>query len=296
MKTTLSLLAFACLVSGVRAEDDPGVPQTVAYVQKLQTSTGGFLDRVPPPNVRMVPTLRATSSGVRALKYLGAKLPNPDGAAKYVASCFDSVSGGFSNLPKGEPDVFATAVGIMAVTELKMPTEPYALGVLKYLTENAKGFEDIRIAAAGLERVSAKSPKNDEWLAAIRKLQNPDGTFGKGLGQARDTGGSVVILLRLGASVEMRDAILEAMKEGQRPSGGFGKADSELDADLETSYRVMRGFVMLKSNPARMEGLRTFVAKCRNEDGGYGASPGQDSGIGPTYFAAILKHWLDRKE
>ena len=288
----LVLLPFA---APIRAGDETGKAQTIEYVQKLQTSTGGFLNQVPTSNVRMVPTLRATSAGVRALHYLGGKVPDAATCAKFVESCYDAESGGFADAPKGKPDVFTTAVGIMAITELKMPTEKYADGVVRFMSANVKSDEDIRIAAAGLERVAGKSPKNDMWLSQILKSRNADGTFGADLGQARATGGSVVILLRLGAKLDNRDAVLKAMKEGQRPSGGFGKADSELDADLETSYRILRCFVMLKARPDRVEGLRTYVAKCRNGDSGYSLSPGEPSTIGATYFAAIINHWLDEK-
>jgi hypothetical protein len=56
----------------------------------------------------------------------------------------------------------------------------------------------------------------------------------------------------------------------------------------------MRCFMMLKERPARVEGLRTYVAKCRNEDGGYGVAPGQPSNVGGTYYATIITHWLDK--
>lgn len=291
----MTLLLLPVCLTAARAQEDPGRKQTIEYVTKLQTSTGGFLSMAPAPNIRLAPTLKATSSAVRALHYLGAPLPNKEVTAKFVESCFDPASGGFADMPKGTPDVFTTAIGLMAVTELKMPTEKYTAGALKFFAANAKSFEDIRIAAAGLERLKAKSSTNDVWLEQVKKMQNEDGTFGKGLGQARMTGSAIVTLLRLGGKVDNTEAVVKAIKAGQRPSGGFGKDDSELANDLETSYRIMRCFVLLKSRPADVEGLRSYVAKCRSEDGGYGISPGQPSAIGPTYFAAILKHWIEQK-
>jgi hypothetical protein len=38
--------------------------------------------------------------------------------------------------------------------------------------------------------------------------------------------------------------------------------------------------------------LKTFIAKCRNADGGYGVTPGAESSLGATYNAGILYHWL----
>jgi hypothetical protein len=107
---------------------------------------------------------------------------------------------------------------------------------------------------------------------------------------ARDTGGSVVTVLRLGGKTS--DRCVKVLKAGQRQNGGYGKADSDSASDLETTYRVMRCFVMLKARPDNVEGVRSFVAKCRNADGGYGVAPGQPSSVGGTYFAAIITHWL----
>src|SRR5262245_50048679 len=290
----LLVLALLVWAPSARAGDEVGVKQTIAYVQKLQTSNGGFLSIAPKPNVRLAPTLRATSAGVRTLHYLGGEVPNKEGATKFVAGCWDETSGGFSDLLKGKPDVFTTAVGLMAVKELKMPADKYGPTAIKFLSENAKGFDEIRIAVAGLEAIEAKAPKADAWIAEVRKLQNDDGTFGKGAGQARATGGSAVALLRLGAKLDGQNKIVAALKDGQRLNGGYGKEDDDVGADLETTYRVMRCFHMLKESPKSVEGIRSFIAKCRNEDGGYGVAPGQDSNISGTYYAAIILHWLKK--
>jgi prenyltransferase beta subunit len=295
MRQFLAAVSLCFILVPAHAGEEPGRKQTIAYVQKLQTSTGGFLSMAPQPNIKIAPTLRATSAGVRALHYLNGKVPNPDACAKYVESCFDPASGGFADMPMGKPDHFTTAVGIMAVTELKMATDKYASGVVKFLSANAKTFEDIRIAAAGLERIKMKSPRNQEWLKEVAGLMNKDGTFGKEAGQARDTGGAAVTLLRLGGELTNRDNVLKVLHEGQRQNGGYGKADNEIASDLETSYRVMRCFMMLKTQPKSVEGMRSFVAKCRNEDGGYGIGPGQPSTITGTYFASIILHWLEQK-
>jgi hypothetical protein len=291
MKRVLAVIACSLLTGSALAQD-AATKQTIEYVRKLQTSTGGFLSQEPKPNIRLAPTLRSTSSALRALGYLGGEVPDKAACIKFVESCHDAESGGFSDMPKGKPDVFTTAVGIMAVTELKLPVDKYAPGAVKFLSENAKGFEDIRIAAAGLERLKAKSPKNDEWLKEVLQLENERGTYGKGPGQARATGGSIVTVLRLGGKVSDTPNVLKALKEGQRQNGGYGKDDDPIASDLETTYRVMRCFVMLKAKPASVEGIRSFVAKCRNADGGYALAPGQTSSVGGTYFAAIITHWL----
>jgi prenyltransferase beta subunit len=180
----------------------------------------------------------------------------------------------------------------MAVVELKMPIEKYAQGASKYLSDNAKSFEEIRIAAAGFEAIKKKAPQEGRWIAQVLHLQNKDASFGKELGMARDTASSVVTLLRLGAVPANAEQCLKVLKAGQRQSGGWGKADSEIASDLDSTYRVMRCFVMLKAKPTNVEGVRSFVAKCRNPDGGYAVAPGQPSSVGGTYFAASITHWL----
>lgn len=291
MKRLCWITAVGLAACGAAQAGSPeGVKRTIAYVQKLQTSTGGFLSMAPKPNVRLMPTLRSTSSAVRALKYLGGEIPNPDACEKFVASCFDKESGGFSDLPGGKPDVFATAVGVMAVAELKMPLDSYSDPAVRYLSEHAKSFDDIRIAVAGLERLGKKSPRNADWLAEIDKLAISDDTGPKS-GVAREAASIMVTRMRLGGEYSSTDQRIKIIQDGQRPSGGYGK-EATATSDLESTYRVMRAFVMLKSQPKSLEGLRSFVAKCRNDDGGYGVSPGESSNVSATYFAAIIQHWL----
>ena len=284
--------AFIVYLVPVRA-DDPGAKSTIAYVQKLQTSSGGFLAQAPAPDMRLAPTLRTTSSAVRTLHYLNGSIPNQEACAKFITSCHAIDSGGFSDVPGQKADVASTAIALMAVKELNMPVDKYRAGAVKFLTENARSFEDIRIAAAGLESIQATSPKSQAWMDEVLKLQNADGTYGKDAGQARDTASAVVTILRLGGAPKDKALVLKVLREGQRLNGAYGKADNETASDLETTYRVMRCFMMLKAQPDRVEGLRTFVATCRNEDGGYGVAPGQPSNLSGTYYATIILHWQE---
>lgn len=287
------LVSLSCLlaVSMVHAQSDDA-KASIRWLTALQSPNGAF---VPAGVKKPMPSLRVTSAAVRALHYLGAEVPKKADCIKFVDSCFDAKSGGFADTPGGKPDVFVTSVGIMAVAALKMPTEKYESALVKYLAENCKSFEDVRIAVAGLESIGKPSPRAKEWLAQVRDMQNPDGAFGKGLGQARATGGAAVAILRLGGKIENRDKVVKAIKDGQRLSGGFGDGSSELATDLETTYRVMRAFVMLKETPPDPEGVASFVLKCRNADGGYCVVPGQPSSVPATYYAAIIRHWLKKR-
>ena len=262
----------------------------VAYLQKLQVKDGGFI----PDAVQSRTSLRATNAAVRALKYLGGEVPDRPACADFVKSCFDKDAGAFADRPGGKVDVNTAAVGALAAAELNLPADSYEAGVAKYLGDNVKTFEDIRIAAAAFEALGKRPAQADAWLEQIAKLRKDDGSYGKGDGAARETGGAVAAVLRLGGKVENQDGALKAMKSGQRADGGFGKADSPA-SDLESTYRVLRAFHMLKAAPEDTGRLRAFLDSCRNDDGGYGVARGQPSSASGTYFVSIITHWLDEK-
>lgn len=296
----LAALCTAVCLAPAAAQTPEARKQTVAYLRALQTKEGGFLPaRANPKSNRAVrPSLRATSAAIRALKYFGGDVPDREACARFVSACCDKTSGGYADTPGGKKvDVFTTAVGVMAAVELKLPAATYQKPAAKYLSENAKGFADIRIAAAAFEAIKERPPRAKEWLEEVNKLWNEDGTAGKGGGVARETGSVAVTVLRLGGELKNLEqlVVLKAIREGQLRSGGFGKEGSEL-SDLETTYRVMRAIMMLKAWPENVEGVRTFIAKCRNDDAGYGVRPGEESSVAGTYYAAIITHWLGKEE
>lgn len=296
-----SCLALVCTVvcwTSAQGQSAAEKQETIATLRGLQTPAGGFLPAKPDPangNPR-VPSLPATSAALRALKYFGGEPARKEECRKFVHACFDQSSGGFLDHPQvpGRASVATTAIGLMAVVELKMPVEPYMAPAVKFLGENVRTFEDIRIAAAGLEAVGQRPTQADAWLKEIADMSNPDGTFGKGPGSARLTASAVVALLRLGGTVNNAGLISKTIRDGQRKDGGFGKEDPET-SDLETTYRVLRALRMLKEQPADRERCRAFVAACRHADGGYGLAPGKPSSASATYFASIILHWLQEK-
>jgi prenyltransferase beta subunit len=296
------------------AQSDAQKKATIAYLQKLQTEDGGFrFDTRPNPKGKGSPkgravqsTLPATTSAYRALKYFGGAPRDREACTAFVVKCFDKEGGGFGTEPGGKVAWLATAVGIMAVVDMKMPTEPYAEAVTKYLDEHSKSFEEIRLAAASFEALGTQPPHADAWLEQIAKLRNSDGTYGKDGNVARDTGGAVCAVLRLGGKVEQPENVLKALNAGQRKDGGFGQPGTigqrgVLDpsgvagSDLATTYRVVRAFHMLKAKPQGADRLREFIARCRNEDGGYGVAPGEPSNVSGCYYAGIILHWLDEQ-
>jgi prenyltransferase beta subunit len=266
---------------------------TIAFVQKLQHTGGGFL-LGESDNKATGGSLRATTAALRALKYFGGEPKDRPGCIRFVQSCFDEKTGGFGDHPGELPSVNSTSAGLMALVALDQPGDNCKEAALRYLNEKVKTFEDIRIAAAALETVQAKSPQAAVWLEQIARMRNSDGTYGKGDGVARATGGAIVAVLRLGGKAENADKTVQALRAGQRQDGGFGREGSA-DADLESSYRVMRAFVMLKKKPS-VRDCRGFVELCRNRDGGYAIVPGQPSSVSATYFASTILHWLEEMD
>lgn len=267
---------------------------SIRYVLKLEAPGGGFA-----PAAGGKPGLRATSAAVRALKYNGQAAVNPEKHAAFLMSCYDPATGGFADAPGGKADVTLTSVGVMGAVELGVPKARFRKA-LDYLKDNAKTFEEIRIAAAAVEAWGVKDSPFDlgPWLDIAKREVGPDGFAGKTAdAQARDTASVIAMQLRLGVprrELPGANKLDDVLQMGQRKDGGWGRG-GEAGSDLESTYRVMRALMLMRERPSGAEGraaLRAFVASCRNADGGYGATPGDPSGVGPTYYAAIVLHWL----
>jgi prenyltransferase beta subunit len=272
---------------------------TVKWVTALQAPDGGFFPapQDPKADTKPAPGLRATSAAVRTLKYLGAELPNKDRHAAFVLTCYDPKTGGFAE-PGGKPDVGVTSTGVMAAMELGIPKEKFAKA-MDYLKENAKTFEEVRIGAAALEAWGVKDCPFDlkPWLRVADEFSAAP--FGDAKdGSARDTGSVVALWLRLGRTLDpkRREFVVNtALRAGQRDDGGWGKK-GEKASDLDTTYRVMRAFMLLKEKPADVKKLREFLAAHHNKDGGYGIKPGEASNMSGAYYCTIVTKWLDDLE
>src|SRR5262249_5952589 len=156
-------------------------------------------------------------------------------------------------------------------------------------SENARTYEEVRIAVAGLEAVNKTSPDFERWTADILQGRNPDGTWGRGAGQARETGGKAVALLPMGATLGKREAVINYPRSAQGPDGGWSQKGG--GSELDTTYRVMRAFYMLKEKPD-LDRLAGFVARCRHSDGGYGIQPGAEASPQGCYYATTVLRWV----
>ncbi|HEY3789627.1 MAG TPA: hypothetical protein VGL71_12275, partial [Urbifossiella sp.] len=136
------------------------------------------------------------------------------------------------------------------------------------------------------------------WLAIADKQLGSSGTAGQDAAIPRETASAIALKLRLGiperelVNAHKLDDVLQA---GQWEDGGYGRGGAR-GSDLESTYRVMRAFMLMKERPKNRTGMRAFIAKCRNADGGYGVQPGEASSAGGVYFAAIITKWLDDME
>jgi len=281
----LGLTAWAVLIiPSARAQSTEDLARTAALVASFQNSDGGFGAKPSAPS-----TLPTTSTAIRVLKNTRGSIPDVLACIKFVKSCYDPSTGGFAPTPGGTPTVGLTASGLMAVAELRIPADEYAKGAIGFFSKNAKEFEEIRIAAAGLEAVAKSSPDFEAWTKKVEGMRNPDGTFGQGGAQPRDTGGAVALLLRMGVKLDKQDAILAALRAGQNADGAWSKADGV--SDLETSYRIMRTFFMLKESPD-LDKLKGFIARCRHSNDAYSVRPGADPDLSGTYYATTIIRWI----
>jgi dienelactone hydrolase len=266
-----------------RAQSPAEFAQTATFAAAHQNKDGGFASKPGQPS-----TLGATNSGLRVLKHVGGTLPDVLNCIKFVKSCRDS-SGGFAQTPGGKPDVPTTAVGLMAASELKIADETMIKEASAYFGKNAKSFEEVRMAIAGMEAVATPSPDFPRWFEQIQAMRNPKGTWGDGPGEAYATGGAAAAILRMKMKLDQREAVIAALKAGQRSEGGWSKDAGP--PELGATYRVMRAFYMLGEKPD-VEKLLGFVARCRHSDGCYSSSPGGTGDLGGTYTATIVIYWL----
>jgi prenyltransferase beta subunit len=275
--------------------------RTAKWVLALEAPEGGFYlaPQDSKSDAAPRPMLRATNGAVRALKYLGFPLLNKEREkhAAFVLKCYDPKTGAFAE-PGGKPDVAITSIGVMAAAELGIPHEKFAKA-MDYLKENARTFEEVRIAAAAVEAWGVKDCpfKLDEWQGiANKELGTKLPTINSG--GARMIGSITAFTHRLGLqkdSDSKPEVIARLLDRGQLPDGGWNK-EGEKASDIETTYRVMRAYMLLKEKPKDPKKLRELIESHRNKDGGYAVEPGDKSSMSGVYYAAIINHWLDEME
>jgi prenyltransferase beta subunit len=284
--------------------------ETLDYIKSLENPRGGFFvtSQDPKTDAAPRPSLRAVNGAVRAWRYLdgeklGQKFPNKEKHAAFVLECYDPKTGGFAE-PSDKPDVTSTSIGVMAAMELGIPKKKFA-NAMDYLKENARTFEEMRIGAAAVEAWGVEDCpfELDDWFKAFyRKCKEIwEGTVKDG--GAREIASVSVSLLRLKRMLPEGNLVFAALQLGQRDDGGWGKK-GENDSDIESTYRVMRCFMLLASTntnksfwqPKDLKKVRAFVDSHRNKDGGFATKPGGESSMSGVYYCVIVSKWLDDME
>ena len=280
---TFTLVALAGALAPAFGQTPAEFAQTAEFAAAHQNKDGGFAAKA-----GELSSLGATNSALRVLKHVGGSVPDILGCIKYVKACRDA-GGGFAPMPGGKPGVVITAIGLMAASELKIADPAMIKEAMDYLGKNANGFEEVRMAIAGLEAVHGSSPDFSKWNELLQGMRKPDGTWGEGPEQAFTTGGAGAAVLRMGLKLDKREAVIAALKAGQRPEGGWSKDAGP--PDLGATYRIMRALYMLHERPDS-ERLLAFIARCRQSDGSYASKPGGAGDLSATYTATIVIYWL----
>jgi hypothetical protein len=273
--------------------------ETVKWILGLQARDGGFYLAPTDPRLKVLPlpSLRATNGAVRALKYLGADVPNKEKHAAFVLKCFDPKTGGFAEAG-GEPDVGTTSVGVMAAMELGVPKQKIAKA-MDFLKEHAKTFEEVRIGAAAVEAWGVKDCpfKLDGWKEiAFKGVGTKLPAISNG--GARMIGSLTAFAYRLNLRSDTDsppERVAALLNLGQLADGGWSKEGAKA-SDIETTYRVMRAFMLMKQKPKDVKKLREFIAEHRHKDGGSATKPGDKPNMSGTYYCTIISKWLDDLE
>jgi prenyltransferase beta subunit len=264
--------------------------KTASFVLGLHGADGGYASQK-----GASPSLRATLSARRSLKLLGEKAPNPEKDMLFVASCVDA-DGGFADRP-GTPSSTALALsGLLVATDFGMHKMLQYTQLIetnkKLILNNAKTFEEVRMAAAVYEALGVPSPRRNEWVRIIRATHSDVGGYGPPNSRLRDTGGAVAALLRLKEPLAKREKeyLQEFLLSGQGREGGFGMTDTA-HPDLDCSYRIGRALWMLGATPDAAK-MRAFLESCRSPSGAYAPHPGEEPTLVDTYRALIISSWL----
>ncbi|HEY2785447.1 MAG TPA: prenyltransferase/squalene oxidase repeat-containing protein [Fimbriiglobus sp.] len=261
--------------------------QTLKYVASLyDAETGAYK-----ADTSSKPSLRACNGAAKVTRYLGGMVADKEKTAAFVRKCYDPKTGAFAE-PGGKPDAIITSIGVITAVEFGVPKEKFPKA-LEYIKENAKTFEDVRMGAAAVEALNVKPKWREEWIKFA--IDHADKTREQVNGpENRLLFGSLgALLMRLGVTLNESAINVRNIAGDQSEDGAYGKTKN---SDLSSTYKVMRFLSMTKVKPTEPAKLKSFIAKCRNADGGYGVEPGKLSSVGGTYYAVTVLHWLAELE
>jgi prenyltransferase beta subunit len=270
----------------VGADGESSRQATRNYLLSLRNQDGGFRVAAAEGPSQLLATVGIT----RGVRYWGGKLPEREKTAAWVSSCYHPSLGAFSDNPGTTPDVRSTALALMALSELKAPLDRYAHDTIRYLDANATSLSDIYFTVAALDITHLDSAAAGRFALAYEAMERPDGSFSR---DAYDEAAAAITLLRLGKGPAHPEVVAQRLLATQRSDGGFRGQTPSQESELAGVYRIVRALYMLHAAPDKRS-LRSFIARCRNADGGYGPMPGKPSSGPTTYYAGIVSHWLEK--
>jgi len=288
-----SLFALLLLPAFAFAQTADEKKATLKFIDSLRDpETGAWAVSPPKDGEKLKPSLRAVNGAVNALKFFGGEVTDKEKVTKFVMGCYDEKTGTFAE-PGEKPTVASTCIGVLSATALGIDKAKYKKA-MKYLGENMKVFEDYRLTAAAIEAFGVKEADIDLRQFGEKALLAHATEAGPGLmSSPRAVGSFLAMYLRLGGKKD-RSASgtdLQTLLRGQMKDGGWGKDDAKA-SDAETTYRVMRAFMLLEEKPKDPEAVAKFVASCRRKDGGYGVDAEAPSSMSGVYYAAKITEWL----
>jgi hypothetical protein len=242
--------------------------RTVAALHALG-ATGRYADM---PGGPVDPA--ATLSVVRALGLLGARPADPDAIHADVLG--RAVGGRWALEPGAAPAVLPTAVALLTLNAIGALASlvRWLRPAVDWMAGQAWSREDhlmtiVVVAECGAGAAPSRS------VAFFRELESPDGTFGPSPVQ---NGVAAAALLRAGETLADPAAVTRLLLAAQTPDGGF--AEPGADADLSTTYWVMRALDLLGVRPdtPRLTGW------LRSRTGGVSA--------GATYECLSVLDWI----
>jgi prenyltransferase beta subunit len=294
----LLLTTVLCFAGFATAQTKEETAATLKWIDSLRDpATGAWAVTPAKDGEKLKPSLRACNGAVKAMRHLGAEPTDLDKVKKFVLGCYDEKTGAFSE-PGGKPDASITSIGIITAIEVGIDKKKIEKAA-EYIKSECKTFEDVRLAGAAIEAwgVPDFGRAPDAWL----KLGDPELKIvlsrldeKKLTGDARGLAGIEVFRMRINDFMMPEKAWKQDVgifKNEQRADGGWGKYEQKT-SDLETTYRVMRCYKMMKDQAPEPKKLAAFIAACRKPDGSYGVEPKADASMSGVYYAVTIQKWM----
>lgn len=156
----MKLLPFLFLLLPLSAKN---LPDAVLAAVSSHYAAGGY--KHSPADKE--PTISATLMGLRTFRYLGVERENVARQREFLLGRFDEKKAAFVETGKTEPDALANAFALMLMGELRMPEDVHAVSARDYVVAEAKSFDEIYLAMAGLQAMGMHKEIPASWVKTM---------------------------------------------------------------------------------------------------------------------------------